>query len=70
MVLPQRTTQETAMNNETHPLSLDELDTVAGGLRTGTPGGPGPGVGPYAGPSGPITIQVPGTDKSVPLLPK
>jgi hypothetical protein len=60
------------MNSEIHELNISELDAVIGGSIFGTPGGPGPGTGPYAPPTGPITIQVPtgpGTTKHIPLFP-
>jgi hypothetical protein len=60
------------MNNASHELSVNELDAVIGGSIFGTPGGPGPGTGPYA-PTGPITISWPtgpGSEKHIPVLPK
>jgi hypothetical protein len=56
------------MNNEIHELSISELDIVIGGSIFGTPGGPGPGTGPYA-PFGPITIHLPTEPKPTPIFP-
>lgn len=56
------------MIDQTRELNIDELDAVVGGSILGTPGGPGPGTGPYA-PTGPV-IQLPtGPVKHIPILP-
>ena len=60
------------MSNEIHELNVGELDAVFGGSIFGYAGWPGPGTGPYAPPTGPITISVPtgpGSTKHIPIFP-
>jgi len=56
------------LSNATRELNINELDAVAGGSIFGKSGGPGPGTGPYAPPTGPITIELP--TGSVPIFPR